>query len=83
MLISELRALKPPILLLVMSRPLQDIGDILGDASQIEIRARNEDVNLCLERHLQGSVNLRGHLEADPSLQELIKNLITQSDDGM
>jgi NACHT domain len=82
-LIFELRDLTPAIHLLVTSRPLQDIRDLLGDESQIEIRARNEDVTLYLERHLQGSDNLRGHLKADPSLQELMKNLITQSDDGM
>jgi hypothetical protein len=82
-LISELRRLDPAIHLLVTSRPLQDVGDMLGNECQIEIRARNEDVILYLESLVQGSDNLRGHIEADPSLQDFMKNFVSQSADGM
>jgi nucleoside phosphorylase len=82
-LISELRRLRPAVHLLVTSRPLRDIHDMLGDTCQIEILARNEDVMLYLESHLQGNENLHNLIEADPSLQDVIKAFITQSDDGM
>jgi hypothetical protein len=56
---------------------------MLGNEGQTEIRARNEDVVLYLESLLQGSDNLRGHIEADHSTRDFMKHFVSQSDDGM
>lgn len=82
-LVSELRSLKPSISLLITSQPLRDIYEILGDACQIEILARNDDVKKCLDNYLQADENLRKLVTADPSVQSIIRDFITRSDDGM
>jgi nucleoside phosphorylase len=81
-LITELLNLKPAIHLLVTSRPSEEIRDLLDEALHIEIRARNEDVMLYLDNHLQNSDNLHRYIKADPTLQDLIKTSIIQSGDG-
>ncbi len=82
-LVSELRNLRPTISLLITSRPLRDIHDILGDARQIEILARSEDVKKYLDSKMQANENLRKLVDADPAVQKVIEKLLTRSDDGM
>jgi nucleoside phosphorylase len=82
-LVSELRSLRPAISLLITSQPLRDIHEILGDACQIEILARNEDVKKYLDSYMQADANLRKLVAADPNVQSVIRDFITRSDDGM
>jgi hypothetical protein len=82
-LISELRSLRPSVSMLITSQPLRDIQNIMGEALQIEILARNEDVKKYLDSYLKDDENLRKLVDADPKLQSVITDFLTQSDDGM
>lgn len=82
-LVSELRSLRPTVSLLITSRPLRDIQEILGKARQIEILAHNEDVKRYLDSYMQEHENLRKLVDADPKVQSVISDFLTRSDDGM
>lgn len=82
-LVSEVRSLRPAINLLITSRPLRDIDDLLGDALQIKILARNEDVKKYLDGKMKGNENLRKLVDADPAVRDVIETLLMRSDDGM
>lgn len=81
--ISSLSILQPNVNFLVTSRPLHDIRDLLDQASQMEIKARNEDVMLYLNSQIQTYDQLRRHIRAEPTIQDLITTSIVQSVRGM
>jgi nucleoside phosphorylase len=82
-LVCELRSLRPIISLLITSRPLRNMQNVLGDASQIEIMARSDDVKKYLDSFLKANKNLRKLVDADPKLESVITKFVTKSDDGM
>ena len=81
--ISEVLSLQPAVHLLLTSRPLHDIGEMLSGASHLEIRARDEDVMLYLQNQIQQKDQLQRHIRAEPSLLEDIIKSIVQSVQGM
>jgi nucleoside phosphorylase len=82
-LVCELRSLRPIISLLITSRPLRDMQNVLGDASQIKIMARSEDVKKYLDSFLKANKNLRKLVDADPKLESVITTFVIKSDNGM
>ncbi|OAP55160.1 hypothetical protein AYL99_10860 [Fonsecaea erecta] len=81
--IDELRRLRPPIRLLVTSRPYAAMRKIFHDASTLEIQPQKEDVILFVKSRLESSVNLSGHIDRNASLSDLLIKTLSQANEKM
>jgi hypothetical protein len=81
--VTELQRLQPGVRLLFTSRPLHDVRAMMPFASDLEIRAKNEDVLLFLEGQILQEALLQRHIKNEPSLHSHILAAIVQSVDGM
>ncbi|KAF4629930.1 hypothetical protein G7Y89_g8218 [Cudoniella acicularis] len=81
--INELQSLSRPVHLLVTSRSGVELPFLLDDSIEIEIQPRKDDVILYIECRLRNSQQLWNHIIADPSLKELIIEMLTKANDRM
>ena len=82
-LLDELQDLSPVPYLLVTSRHIPTIEKRLGEASFLEIEAKEEDVRVFLEAWLDQQDLCVRLIKADPLLRELILNTILGKSQGM
>ena len=66
--------------LMITSRFIPEVAEELGNASYIEVRAREEDIRIYVEAHIN---DLARFLGRDPSLQSSIREAIVRVVDGM
>jgi hypothetical protein len=81
--ISELCKLCPSISLLVTSRPLDGLEDMLSAATKIEVRTSAEDMRGYLEYRLPQISLMRGHIMEDPKLMDDICVKVIEKAGGM
>ncbi|OAL19334.1 hypothetical protein AYO22_09878 [Fonsecaea multimorphosa] len=81
--IDELRQLRPPIRLLVTSRPYPEMRKFFHGASALEIQPRKEDVILFVKSRLESSLSLKGHIDQNASLSDLLVEKLSQANEKM
>jgi len=82
-ILQELRSL-PKLRLMATGRPY--VGTIvsrLGDLSELEIRARGEDIDKYVEQRIHFNENLSRHCLKDQKLEEEIRKTIVDKAAGM
>jgi hypothetical protein len=82
-LLDELRKIESHIFLLVTSRDIGTIKQDMGDAMRLEIRARDEDIQIYLQARIQSERRLRKLTETDEILQRDIITTIAEKAQGM
>jgi hypothetical protein len=82
-LASKLRALKPPISLLVTSRPILSIETMLSEATVLQIVPQKEDLEIYIDRRLSTETKLHKIVQADQLLRQEIKDTLVSKNQGM
>ena len=82
-LLKALREIGPHVHILITSRLVPVTTDQFGDASQLEIRARDEDVATYVKSRIATSARLLRHIERDPALESTIVSKLLAKAQGM
>ena len=82
-LLKALREIGPHVHILITSRLVPVRADQFGDASQLEIRARDEDVATYVKSRIATSAKLLRHIERDPALESTILSKLLAKAQGM
>ena len=80
-LLNEIQGLQPEIQLLVTSRP--NIKLEIEELEKLDIQASVHDIKRYVKARIQNATRLRNHIQADPSLHEVIVETITKKSQGM
>lgn len=81
--VSELCRLCPSISLLVTSRPLPSLEDMLSAATKIEVQTSAEDMRGYLKHCLPRSESMRNHIKNEPKLVDEICFKVIEKAGGM
>ena len=81
--ITELKSLLPYVSLLLVSRPLPYLESRLPNATQIELRAHDEDIIEYVKERVALSQRMHGHMQKDPKLLQTIISKILKKVKGM
>ncbi|GJC97829.1 ankyrin [Colletotrichum higginsianum] len=82
-LVGALQGLGDNVRILLTSRTSTNFEGFFKDAVRIDIKAKDEDVRLYLERKIPKHFRLAKHVCADPKLQDDIITSIAESAQGM
>lgn len=82
-LLTELKKLQRRVCLLVMSRPIPDLEELLEGAIRVNIEASLIDIKNYLQQRLESTRSMQRHLAEEPSLQDRIVSAIVQKIKGM
>ncbi|KAL7924052.1 hypothetical protein ACQKWADRAFT_319904 [Trichoderma austrokoningii] len=82
-LLTELKKLQHRMCLLVMSRPIPDLEELLEGAIRVNVEASLIDVKNYLQQRLESTRSMQRHLAEEPSLREKIISVIVQKIKGM
>jgi hypothetical protein len=82
-ILKELRGL-PTVRLMATSRPyVTAIMSSLGDISELQIRARDKDIDKYIKERIHLNENLNHHCLKDQSLEETIRETVVRKAGGM
>ncbi|KAI0885923.1 uncharacterized protein GGS22DRAFT_188212 [Annulohypoxylon maeteangense] len=81
--ITELRKLQHRMSILVTSRPIPDLEELLKDSIRITIEASSTDIRNYLQQRIESTSSMKKHLADEPALRETIISLILQKVKGM
>ena len=83
-LLTELRNLQPHLRLLITSRPnVKHLALKFDNVLQLEIRASDSDIKRYLESEIDKERKTESHFKTNPSLRDLLINIILQKAEGM
>ena len=82
-LLTELKKLQSRLCLLVMSRPIPDLENLLEGAVRVTVEASMTDIKNYLQQRLESTGSMQKHLADEPSLRDTIISRITQRIKGM
>ncbi|KAL7928629.1 hypothetical protein V8C35DRAFT_317810 [Trichoderma chlorosporum] len=82
-LLTELKKLKHRMCLLVMSRPIPDLEQLLEGAIRLNVEASLIDIKNYLQQRLEGTRSIQRHLADEPSLRDRIVSVVIQKIKGM
>ena len=82
-LLTELKKFQHHVSLIVMSRPIPDIEDLLSGAVILSIEASPVDIRNYLEQRLASTRSVQKHFKEEPSLQTMIVSRIMEMMKGM
>jgi len=82
-LLTELKKLQSRLCLLVMSRPIQDLENLLKGAVRVTVEASMTDIKNYLQQRLKSTGSLQKHMADEPSLRDTIISRITQKIKGI
>lgn len=69
--------------LLITSRPLEILSNMIPNALRIHIQARNEDIDVYVKNKVAGSARLRTITRRDPHLISKLSSRIQERSQGM
>jgi hypothetical protein len=82
-LLTELKKLQHRICLLVMSRPIPDLEQLLEGAIRLNVEASLIDIKNYLQQRLESTRSMQRHMSEEPSLRDRIVSIIVQKIKGM
>ena len=81
--VAELKTLLPIVNLLLVSRPLPHLESRLAMATQVELRAHDEDIIEYVKERVALSQKMHGHIQKDPKLLQTIISKVLKKVKGM